>query len=606
MDAAFGESWVTTPADITSQHWVFPRTVCSKLLLVAVFSCTAVVAQPPGKKEAPDTKESGDVTFRTGVKVVLVPVVVRDSRGRPVGGLHVEDFQLFDKGKRQTINSFTAVTHDGVATEGHSTKPHSTESHSTERYPVAAASSGAAEPGSVSARPVAQQSVAYVFDDVNTGFAELVRVRQAALRHLQTGLPAGEVAGVYTFSGRTTLPFTNDRAKLEDAVNQIRVSLTGGHGEANPCPYVSYYLADFIVRMNDSRALEAVTRQTMDCANLGHELAQHIAEGAARREVHIGEHDTHVWVATLRRVIRLLEERPAPRVLVLASSGFYAETPSGIKAVADTLDLAARANVTISTLHARGVYTTAPADASRRNAPTSIEQEYYRRSAISEEGALEDLADGAGGAYFRHNNDLAAGFGLLVAPPQYSYVLGFSPASLKLDGSFHALKIRLPDRRGVSIQARPGYYAPPLPKKGRPVDSVAEQFDDAVQSRDENTGIPVDAAVQVSQSGGTAATLFVMVKVHVKTLPFQQLDGRNHAVLTVVSVVFDEDGGYVAGSRNTINLMLRNESLAGKDDPTVDAQFNFQMKPGRYLVRVVVCGNEGNDLSARNVRVIVR
>jgi hypothetical protein len=55
----------------------------------------------------------------------------------------------------------------------------------------------------------------------------------------------------------------------------------------------------------------------------------------------------------------------------------------------------------------------------------------------------------------------------------------------------------------------------------------------------------------------------------------------SHAVLTVVSVVLDEDGGYVAGSRNTINLMLRNETLAGKNDPAADP-------------------------SARNVRVIVR
>lgn len=572
-------------------------TVCSKLLLVAVLSCVAVVAQSPGKEGAPATRESDDVTFRTGVKVVLVPVVVHDSAGRPVGGLREEDFQLFDRGKRQTVSSFTEVTHAGTALESHSAEP----------YPVGAASAETSGPGSAPARSDSRQrSVAYVFDDVNTGFADLVHVRQAALRHFQAGLTAGEVAGVYTFSGRTALPFTNDRAKLEDAVNKLRVSLTAGHGDVNPCPNVSYYLADFIVRRNDARALEAATRQTMDCTSLDHQRAQNVAEAAAKREILIGEQDTRIWVSTLKRVIRLLQERPGPRVLVLASSGFYAQTPNGIKAVADTLDLAARAHVTISALQARGVYMMAQSDASRRGAPSGLEQQYYGNTASAEEGALSDLADGAGGTYFRHNNDLAAGFAQLAAPPQYSYMLGFSPAALKPDGSFHPLKIRLPDHSGISIQARPGYYAPRPPKKGRAEDAVAEQIDDAVQSRDETTGIPVDAAVQVSRSGAAVATLFVAAKVHVRHLRFQQLDGRYHAVLTVVSAVFDEDGGYVVGKRNTINLMLRNETLAGKDDPAVDVQSNFQMKPGSFLVRVVVCGNEGDDLSARNFRVIVR
>ena len=68
-------------------------------------------------QQAVDTKESGDVTFRTGVKSVLVPVVVRASGGRPVGGLKAEDFQLFDRGKRQTISSFTAAAHVAPALE---------------------------------------------------------------------------------------------------------------------------------------------------------------------------------------------------------------------------------------------------------------------------------------------------------------------------------------------------------------------------------------------------------------------------------------------------------------------------------------------------------
>ena len=53
------------------------------------------------------TKDS-PTTFKTRVNLVMVPVVVRDNKGRAVGTLHMEDFQLFDKGKPQVIVKFSA------------------------------------------------------------------------------------------------------------------------------------------------------------------------------------------------------------------------------------------------------------------------------------------------------------------------------------------------------------------------------------------------------------------------------------------------------------------------------------------------------------------
>lgn len=56
---------------------------------------------------------------------------------------------------------------------------------------------------------------------------------------------------------------------------------------------------------------------------------------------------------------------------------------------------------------------------------------------------LADLADATGGFFFHNNNDLDEGFRRLAGRPEFSYLLGFSPQNLKLDGKYHKLKVTL-------------------------------------------------------------------------------------------------------------------------------------------------------------------
>lgn len=62
---------------------------CLALLLPCYFS-----AQQPAQPSAPNSP-----VIRTNVNEVLVPVVVRDARGVPMGNLEKDSFQVFDNGK---------------------------------------------------------------------------------------------------------------------------------------------------------------------------------------------------------------------------------------------------------------------------------------------------------------------------------------------------------------------------------------------------------------------------------------------------------------------------------------------------------------------------
>ena len=57
-------------------------------------------------------------TFRTGTNLVETGVVVRDSKGTPVTGLHQQDFQIFDDKKERAIVSFSASAGGSRIAEG--------------------------------------------------------------------------------------------------------------------------------------------------------------------------------------------------------------------------------------------------------------------------------------------------------------------------------------------------------------------------------------------------------------------------------------------------------------------------------------------------------
>jgi hypothetical protein len=68
-----------------------------------LFSMLACATSQWAQNTPEITSHDEPTTFSSKVNLVIVPVVVRDRNGKAVGGLKQEDFQLFDKGKPQTI-----------------------------------------------------------------------------------------------------------------------------------------------------------------------------------------------------------------------------------------------------------------------------------------------------------------------------------------------------------------------------------------------------------------------------------------------------------------------------------------------------------------------
>jgi VWFA-related protein len=550
---------------------------------------------PAASANAPEmATQDQAVTFKTRVNLVMVPVVVRDSKGQAVGNLKQDDFQLFDKGKRQQISKFTVEKAGGNAVAAKPAAP--------DENVESAPSDKPAEPPMVAP----ENFIAYLFDDVHLKFGDLAQVRDAAGRNIDT-LRATDRAAIFTTSGQGVLDFTDDRAKLHAALLKLRPRALTGSG-VQGCPDVDYYMGDLIENKNDQTALSVATQETIICLSLPPQAASEapdLAKAAARQAVAEGDHESHVSLITLKEIVRRISLMPGQRNLILVSPGFLT-LESLLPEELDVVETAVRSNVRISSLDARGLYTLdAGGDISKRQYDvnlTRMKSQYYRDEAFTVSSVLAEMAAGTGGTFIQNTNDFDGGFRRLATAPEYVYMIGFAPENLKPDGSYHALKIKLSSADKLNVQARHGYFAP----KGKESELAAakEAIESAVFSREEIHELPVELHTQFFKPSDTEAKLKVLASVDLKLLQFRKDEGRNKNELTVVSALFDNNGNFVTGLEKIVQLRLLDTTMERlKVAPPIKVTSNFDVKPGSYLIRLVVRDAEGHLMATENSAV---
>jgi VWFA-related protein len=552
----------------------------------------ATKAAPPANDEV--TTRDDPVTFRVESNLVEVPVVVRDRQGHAVGNLNKDDFRVFDKGKRQEITKFTVQQSSAPGIQAKS-------------RPAPGGSSDATVPQAPP--PMPNRFIAFVFDDVHVRFEDLPQVRAAVVKYVGTSLGPGDRVALFTTSGRIGVDFTDRPAEFNEALlkispNPIHISALGS------CLYVSYFQAVQIDQqvglqpqpsdMSRSSALKIAVFEAGQC-NIPD--AFHVALQEVRDAYTSGRQETRATLEALKRVVQRMSAMAGQRSVVLISPGFFVP-PDLQHESSDVIGLAVRSKVVIGTIDARGVWINPMFDASRNVAPPATllaeETTFKQLDAEAATDQLIALAEGTGGTLNR-NNDFAGGVRNAAGAPEYLYVLGFSPQNLKPDGSFHALKVTMNSGERYSLQVRRGYWAP---NHAEDPESVSKQeIETAVFSREEVHNLPVEMHTRVTKAG-EQAKLNVLTSVDLKLIHLRKADDRNRNDLTIVAAVFDSNGNFIAGTQKTLQLRLRDETVAGLEQkPPVTIATDFDMKPGAYLVRLVVRDAEAQQLTAENAGV---
>jgi VWFA-related protein len=581
-----------------------PIWCCLPLLAAATLSPGILSPeQSPGSDEIRVSSQpyvpQSPYTIRVETKLVDMVVAVRDGHGRAVAGLKRDNFQIYDEGKERAIATFSE---DAVASAGID-------------LPAATLPAGIA-PGTVSVvKPAEAQParfLALLFDDVNAkdgpAAGDLGRTQAAAWRFMKDALQPGVRIGIFTVSGKQTLDFTADAAKLNETIGALSPHQRISEKGLEVCPKITPFRAYKIAQFRDAETISLVMIEAaMGSCPVTRSYVEDQAVETWRRAREISL-DT---LASISRVVEYLGKQPGTRVLLLASSGFFGET---LEPQQDTIiNQAVHAGVIVNALDAKGLYAegmpgTRPGDPQAYKGGGSTYYLMHETMQLGERlmvvnSAMADLAQGTGGVLFHNNNDLNAGFHQLGLPPEVTYRMSFSPEGVIGDGSYHKLKVKLLHSGSYSVEARPGYFAP---EKTAAAETPQSKIDREVMGSDTLTGVPAGLSIQVEKPSANQRTLSVIVHLDIAKLAFSALNDRKTQRITFVTALLDSQGKMVAAKEGRMELALKDATYQNLARNGINAKLSFEMPPGVYKLREVVEEAVGSNIASSTNSVDLR
>jgi VWFA-related protein len=550
-------------------------------------------------------------SFSAGTTAVLVDVVVRDRRGRPVLDLTADDFEIFEDTVRQALGSFSVVERSG----GIGVK-------------VGRRVSAPAPPAGTSKEPPAPPpatdapTIAIVFDALRA--EPLALAQKAALSYLP--MTDGSEARVGVFSSdpalRVLQTYTDDLALARRAV--YGVTATGDtkqETEAARRQVLNERLASFdaLGVGRDSTAF-APGSGNPTAAQAIVELQMTELEMRMLRTFESLDRDQRGFgtADALFSVIRSLAVSPGRKTLVYLSEGLPASP--AMQARLDTLVSAAnQANVSVYTIDAAGLRAESALTETRREVVAAGE-ERLRQTAASRDptngpltrvvertedlirldphGGLARLAEDTGGFLIRDTNDLSSGFRRIEEDNRFHYLLTYSPSNVAFDGKFRRIQVRT-KREGLQVFARKGYQAVRRPSlTGLSYEAAALA---ALDRGTPPNAFPINASGFVFPDPKGRAAVPIVVQVKTRDLHFQidQEKGTYAAQAAIVANVKNAAG-------QTVHTLSQQYVLTGaaKDvDVAREGEILFYRQPdlaaGVYSLAAVVHDGLAERASAR-------
>lgn len=560
-------------------------------LLATAMCAQLALAQTPQK---PSSEPVPEDIIRITTQLVQTDVVVTDKNEQIIKDLKLEDFELYDNGKKQDLKFMEFVSVDS-ARRAEGTRPTG--------LPVEVEQTGNT---GVSAKEL-KRVVAFVIDDLTMEIPDLQPVRKMLRDFVDNKMQPGDLVAIVRVVGGKGLlqQFTSDKQLLRRAIAGIRLVVHPFSASEKPDDVVltvSPLGADSID--SPSAAVESLSSDSPEIFSANDDQIRYFRGLSA--------------LTTANFVIDSLRTIPGRKSLVLVTGGIslFETNNTGNFNITGLLsqltDNAFRAGVVVNSLDPRGLRATpgvvgfqaTPArSALGGNDPNDL--------TFGRGGALDQAAFGAllaggderlglgtvakftGGVSVVNTNNFEAGLDKVLARSAGYYTLAYTP-SQKFDNKYHKLEVKV-SRGGAKVYNHTLYYA--REEKNLGPKTKEESIAAAARSPLVRNDIDVTPNIGVKLMPGKSA-VDINMQINASKLQLAQSGDRYTGSFDVVGMIFDQAGRRRGGFSETINLNLTKPEYDRAQKEGLIYSASTELPPDYYQVRVVVRETETGNLGS--------
>jgi VWFA-related protein len=417
-----------------------------------------------------------DQTVKIGTAEVRLDIVVKDKKGRFQRDLKLEEFEVFEDGVKQNIESFRLVSRGGEV------KAEETEKTPRPEAPL--------EPTKVTRTPTSSVSaIALVFDRLSPDARR--RAQLSALSYLGNNITEENYVGVFliNLNLNTLQSYTNDKTLVRTAIDRMASSVTSTFE-----PSGGIYTDNAVNTISQAKAAATSAASAAGAAGAAGGAGASAAGAAAgaadidrmMAQMQLRTKETfdrlqrdqqgYATVNGLLSVISSMDRLPGRKAVMFFSEG-VAIPPNVRQQFRSVINSANRANVALYTVDAAGLRAESTTAASRdeinnraRSRMDNLDQVFLGGAMTQElernedlmnlnpQNGLMQLAQETGGQFIGDTNDIGSRLKQVDEDLNSYYLLSYVPTNTNYDGKFRNVSLKL-KRTGLDVQTRRGYYA---------------------------------------------------------------------------------------------------------------------------------------------------
>jgi VWFA-related protein len=595
---------------------------CAMKLSVAVVLLIALISLPGGftvgQNQSP---QQPDEVLRIRTNEVRLDIVVKDKKGRPIKDLTTGDFEIYEDGVQQRIQSFRFVTPEATAVSN-ADRARSGKDKPTESSSVAG--------GQKSSLRV----TALVFDRLSLEARTLAR--RAGMTYAQEGMAGGDFTAVFGIdqSLRTCQSFTDNSELVKQAIERAT--------STSPSTYASSAgkIRDLADRSNVLDQQVSSSESAAQAAGAARDSAGASAAGSgagqAAAEQLFNQMQTNILeqfeglerdqqgfatINSLLAVINPMKNLPGRKTVIFFSEGLA--LPSSVQTKFPAVISAAnRANVSIYTIDAAGLRTESGTAEAARELNSIASQRMQQQSRGNDQGisgpymkslernenllrldprsGLQELADQTGGFLIHDTNDLANGLRRINDDMRGYYLITYLPQNEDYNGRFRRISVKL-SRPNVEVQTRKGYYAVEAVGQLPVLDYEAPAIAAARSARGELNPLSFRAAALSFPAANRPGLTLLLGEAPMSAFNFAPAADKKsyNADFSVVALIRDQSG-------QVVQKLSRHYPLGGpieQLDAARKGEWLFyretQLPPGSYRVELIAYDGLTGQTSVR-------